>query len=477
MAELVPDMVLVVDRAGMVRYVNRAPEGVTRDAVTGRSVLAHATRDSWAELGAAVEAIFGGGVSRVRVQRSLHPDGTERWYELHSGPLKVGAEVVAAIIVARDVTEARRLKAALAESEARFRTLFEHAPEAIVVLDVDRQRFVDANQNACALFGLRLDELTRRDPVELSPARQPDGRTSAAVARGHIEAALGGGIPSFEWVHCTGQGRDVVCEVRLVRLPFAGRRLVRGSIVDVTERLRLEERVREGRTMEAVGRMAAGVAHDFNNMLTIVAGSASMILQSGACAEELRPELRSILRATEHGSALTGQLLTFARRESPPVELLDINRVVGALEGLLRRVLGERILLSTRLDPDGAPVWLNRSQLEQLVMNLVVNARNAMGEGIGSVTIRTCRHLWSTALSVEDTGAGMTEEVRERIFEPFFTTRRDGVGTGLGLATVYAVVTNAGASIHVDSTPGMGSVFEIVFPVARLPADLAEAGE
>ena len=167
----------------------------------------------------------------MRTQRAIHPDGSEHWYELHSGPVVVGAEIPAAIIVARDPTETRRAKLALAESEARFRTLVEHAPEAIVVFDVDRRGVGRCESERLRTVRLTMSQLMQYDPVSLSPPDRPDGQPSSLAARAQIEAALAGKTPNFEWVHRTRSGRDVRCDIRLVRLPSADQRLVRGAVV------------------------------------------------------------------------------------------------------------------------------------------------------------------------------------------------------------------------------------------------------
>jgi PAS domain S-box-containing protein len=322
---------------------------------------------------------------------------------------------------------------------------------------------VDANPSACELFEASAEELKGSDPVQLSPAVQPDGQSSADAARARIDNALGGGVPNFEWMHRTRGGREVCCAVRLVRLPSERRRLVCGSLVDVTERRCLEEQVREGRRMEALGRLSAGITHDFNNVLTMVTGSATMILQSSDCAG-IRTDAEAIVRASQHGSALTSQVLAFARRNSTGTRVLDLNDVIREMVDLLRVALGEGIALVARLDPDSAPVRLNRNQAEQILVNLVTNARDAMPTRVGSITISTRRSGSSTSLRVADTGGGMSEDVRDRIFEPFFTTRKESGGTGLGLATVHAIVTGAAGSIAVESAMGVGSAFEIVLP-------------
>ena len=242
---------------------------------------------------------------------------------------------------------------------------------------------------------------------------------------------------------------------------------------DVTEQCRLEEQLRTSYKLDAVGQLAAGIAHDFSNVLTVIAGSAHMILQTIDEWHPLQTDVQAIVRAAERGTALTAQLLRFARREQAPAEDVDLNDVVRDIASLASRLIDHRITVTHRLERHGAPVYANRSQLEQVVMNLVLNARDAMRDGIGTIVISTHRTPATTTLRVTDNGVGMTDEVRRRIFEPFFTTRRGKGGTGLGLATVHAIVAHAGGSIEVASTPDDGSVFEIVFPApentARFP--------
>jgi PAS domain S-box-containing protein len=361
-------------------------------------------------------------------------------------------------------TETQQTKLELAESEARFRTLVESAPEAIVVLDVDLQVFVDANQNACDLFGLTMEQLKQNDPVSLSPALQPDGQPSSLAAWTHIEDALAGNTPTFEWVHRTGAGRDVRCEIRLVRLPSKQGRLVRGSIFDVTEQRRRDEHAREWVKMDALGRLAAGIAHDFNNLLSVMNGSATLIVESGEATSSICDEAKAILDASRRGSLLVSQLLTFAKCDEAPARELDLNEVIRDVAGFTSRLLDGRITIVLQLDGTPAPVCMNRSQFEQIIINLILNARDAIQGRLGAITISTRCDENSVNVRVADTGAGMTEETRQRVFEPFFTTKTGSGGTGLGLATVYSIVTKAGGSIEVVSALGTGTAFDISLP-------------
>jgi two-component system cell cycle sensor histidine kinase/response regulator CckA len=464
--DAVPELVLVLQSDGTIRYANRAPTGLERDAILGGSAFDYVAPDALPELRGRLTETFARGVSHMRVERGVLPDGSERWCAVHVRPIVVRDRIEAAIVVARDVTTARKARLELAESEARFRTIVEHAPEAIVVLDVDEHRFVGVNANACELFGLPADALLQKNPFILSPPTQPDGTPSTTAAEIQIEAALSGAVPSFEWVHRTAKGSDIRCEVRLVRLPSTSQRLVRGSIIDITERRRLEEHLREWQKMDALGHLAAGIAHDFNNVLSVVTASAQLVMTNLDDRSEAMEDTKAILDAARRGSVLTTQLLSFARRHGKTIQQLDLNAVVRDVTAMARRVIQPGIHFALKLDARGAPVAMNRGQLDQVLMNLLLNARDAMPSGTGTIAVSTSRDERHVYLRVADTGVGMTDETRQRIFEPFFTTKAKLGGSGLGLSTVYAIVDDAGGRITVSSAPGQGARFEIVLPLA-----------
>jgi PAS domain S-box-containing protein len=377
----------------------------------------------------------------------------------------LGDEVAAAVVVARDITEAKRNQYALAESEARYRTLVEYAPEAIVVFDVDSCTFVEVNQNALALFGLSREALLAASPMEVSPEFQPDGRRSFEAAWSHLNAALEGEVPCFEWVHRKSDGTDINCEVRLVQMPSLERRLVRGSVTDVSQQRRLEQQMRQWQKMDALGQLAGGIAHDFNNVLTTILASADL-LASDVKDEEQRADARSIVAAARQGAALASQLLTFARRQTTLVqEPLDMNDVAREVATIVRRLLGPHLTLVLELENAAAPARIDRSNAEQVVMNLLMNARDAIA-GSGTIILTVAASYGgsrSTLLRVRDTGVGMEPEVQARMFEPFFTTK-GGKGTGLGLSTVYGIVTQAGGSLNVESAVGAGTTVDVLLP-------------
>jgi PAS domain S-box-containing protein len=367
---------------------------------------------------------------------------------------------------------------ALRESEARYRDLVENAPDAIVVFDAETGKFVDSNDRALALYGVSREELLDSGPVDFSPPVQPDGRASAEMAEEKIARALAGEIVNFEWTHRNISGRERLCDVCLTRQPAAGRRLVRGSVVDITEQVVLRERLRESQRMESIGRLAGGVAHDFNNLLTVITGYSDLVLGSRKLPAALRDDLEQIRTAGERAASLTGQLLAFSRRQVMQLQPIDLNEVVRGMQGMLRRLIGEDLTLVVTLDPRLGRIAADPGQVEQVILNLAANARDAMPAG-GVLGLETScvssdddlavgavpRKVYGR-LAVTDTGVGMDAETRSKIFEPFFTTKSLGRGTGLGLATVYGIVMQGGGYVTVESAPGHGSRFEVHFPTA-----------
>jgi PAS domain S-box-containing protein len=251
-----------------------------------------------------------------------------------------------------------------------------------------------------------------------------------------------------------------------------------GCSVDMTERMSLEEQLRQAQKMEAIGRLAGGVAHDFNNMLAVINGYSELGLGYLEPQSRLEGPLREIKKAGERAATLTRQLLAFSRKQMLRPEILDLNRVVSDMHTMLSRLIGEDVLLGTRLALELGRISADPGQIEQVILNLVVNARDAMPRG-GRLTLST-DNVWLDAaslrphagqqpgpyvvLEVSDTGCGMAPHVQARIFEPFFTTKGLGEGTGLGLATVYGIVTQSGGHLEVASTPEVGTVFRVYLP-------------
>ena len=362
--------------------------------------------------------------------------------------------------------ELRRREDALRKSEAKFRMLTEQASDGIVLLD-SRGRIESLNPAACALLGLAE---TGAVGLLLADLIHPDDLQSHPSDR----EALGAGKPWLaEHRYHRGDGSWVWVESNTKRLDDGHTQAI---LRDLTSRRHLEEQLRQSQKMEAVGQLAGGIAHDFNNLLTVITGfSESLALDPKAAS--VRSEVREIQHAAEQAAALTRRLLAFGRRQVQNPERLDLRVCVGALDRMLRRIIGDAVTLETRLPERLGWVRADAGQMEQILLNLVVNARDAMPEGghifisLGNLDVRAeeapalevppGRYV---LLTVEDTGGGIKDELLPHIFEPFFTTKPPGSGTGLGLSTVYGIVHQSGGHLRVEGRPGLGARFLAYFP-------------
>jgi PAS domain S-box-containing protein len=376
----------------------------------------------------------------------------------------------------RRILAAFRPSASLSEAQARFHAIFERAPIGMVLLGADG-RPVEINAAMRRMFKGDPDELRQ---VRFSDVLRCDAESMQATFLDLMEGRLDHFSDEVRLLRRDGSEFHGRATVAVVRQPDAPPQLI-GMLEDVTDRRRLETQLRQAQKMEAVGLLAGGVAHDFNNLLTVIYGHAEAMADLSV---DPRANADAIRTAADRAAALTRQLLAFSRQQQLTLQTIDLNAVIRGVSGLLRRVIGEEIRLDLHLDPAVPHVRADLAQLEQILMNLSVNARDAMPVA-GTITIesRTVQldasyagtHVEVTPgtyamLAVSDTGTGMDRETRARVFEPFFTTKGQGRGTGLGLSTVYGIVKQFGGTIWVYSEVGQGTTFKVYLPLAERAA-------
>ncbi|MFW6175779.1 MAG: ATP-binding protein, partial [Acidobacteriota bacterium] len=382
--------------------------------------------------------------------------------------------------VALDVTECEEAETALRASEERYRQFFEEDLTGDCIVDLEG-RIHDCNPAFARTFGFgSVREALASDVPTLVPDREVRRRVLRDFHReGQLERY------GFEARKTTGEPVYLIANAVAVHDEAGRVRQIRAYLFDDTERHQTEAQLRQSQKMEAVGRLAGGVAHDFNNLVTAINGYSDLLLARLRDDAPERTELEEIRRAGQRAAALTRQLLAFSRSQVLRPTVLDLNEVIDATGAMLHRLLGEDIRLVTRLTEDLAPVRADRGQLEQVLLNLAVNAQDAMPRG-GELLVETSEEELDgtyvkrnvvvhpgtfVTLTVTDTGEGMPPDVLERVFEPFFTTKDSGKGTGLGLSTVYGIVKQTGGYIFGYSEPGEGTSFKVYLPRADTPVE------
>jgi len=371
----------------------------------------------------------------------------------------------------------RQAEGALRASEERFRALVENSSDALMLLDAEG-RVTYMTSSSSRQFGWTPEQMIGRSVFDFV---HPDDADAAAARMTEVITSPGKSVTrEIRFGHADGSWR-VMEGVAVNRLHDPSVRAIVVNARDITDRRKLEEQLRMSQKMEAVGQLAGGVAHDFNNLLTAILGYCNLMLDDMPSEDPLRGDLDEIRAAGERAAALTRQLLAFSRRQMLQPQVVDLNAIVRQMEKLLRRLISEDVELATKLAPDVMTVRVDPASIEQILVNLAVNARDAMPVG-GRLTIETSNidldttyavtHVTMTPgryvmLAVGDTGEGMDAATRARVFEPFFTTKEQGKGSGLGLATVYGMVKQSGGYIWVYSEPGHGTMFKVYFPPAE----------
>jgi PAS domain S-box-containing protein len=419
-------------------------------------------------------------------------DGEVRWV-LGWGKAEYAADGSALRMVGsiQDITERKRTEAASEESALKYRLLFERANDGIFLQD--GSGFLDCNQRGAEMYGMPREKILGHSLAEFCPEKQPGGRLSFEVVAEKIEAALRGESPKFEWLALRANGSRLDVEIVLTHIEIGGSHCLQAIMRDITERkeaeaerVRLEAQLRESQKMEALGTMAGGVAHDFNNALAMIIGNTELARQDVGPDHPALVSLDEISKASRRAKDLVQQILSFGRRQKLERKATSLALVIVETARLVRATLPAMVSLNVNCEPDAPAVLADAAQIKQILLNLCGNAIQAIQDqgSPGTVEIDLRTHVQSEAvassklkagryacMAVRDTGPGMDEATRSHLFEPFFTTKPVGKGTGLGLAVVHGIVQAHEATVEVESPPGKGSAFRIYFPAIDAQAE------
>lgn len=471
------DAIISVSLDGEVRSWNAAAArmyGVSAEEIKGTPIGRLTGSDDGRELELALSRAAQGESSYGVEATQRSRDGRLLDVEITVSPLRDAlGNLTAVSIIARDITEQKRALEALRASEQRLQGILDNSPAVIFLKDLDG-RYEMANKRFEEITGRSKESILGRTVFDLFPAEVAEKFT--ANDRSVID--LGSAV-QFEEVVPHKDGPRSLISMKFPLLDETGRpRAVCGISTDVTERIGLEEQLRQAQRMESVGRLAGGIAHDFNNLLTVIGGYGELVARELPPSGVLRRNMEEITKAGKRAADLTRQLLAFSRRQMLTPTIFDINESVLGMTSMLRRLIGEDVELTLDLEPVLGRVRADKGQVEQVLVNLAVNARDAMPFG-GVLTVRTANIVVDehstlrhsdldmgayTAVVVEDTGTGIDESLLSKIFEPFFTTKEQGKGTGLGLSTVYGIVRQSGGAVTVASELGKGTTFSVYFP-------------
>jgi PAS domain S-box-containing protein len=474
------DAIIAITLNGIITDWNPGAErmlGYQRGEMIGQPISRILPPDRLGEPNRSLQRLIGGDQvvrhETVRVRKG----GKHIHVSLTISPLRdTEGRVIGDSAIFRDISERKMMEDALRMSEAGFRSLVQNAPYGILRTKPDG-RILQANPALVRMLGYDSEHELLRLNMATDVFRRPEDRAETTAWSAKQDSVQG---LEIEWKRKDGSVFMVRCDAHVVRDCEGYLECLETFVEDVTERRKMEVQLRQGQKMEAIGRLAGGIAHDFNNLLGVIAGYAELVSEQMDPGSELHNSVEQIRKAADRASSLTRQLLAFSRQQVLETKILNLNLIVEDMVAMLPRLLGEDIELQATLDPALGAVKADQGQIEQVIMNLAVNARDAMPGG-GKLVIYTGHVRFDSdlalkhppmipgdyaLLSVSDTGTGMDKQTQAHIFEPFFTTKERGRGTGLGLATVYGFVKQIGGYVWVESNPGIGSTFAIYLPVA-----------
>jgi PAS domain S-box-containing protein len=490
MFEKAPIVLCVVDRDRRYMRINEA--GAAANGLPVEAHIGRLMRDVVPEVARTVEPLVeqvlatGQPIASIEVQtEDPRAPGDTIWFLGSGYPVHSEAgELVGVGIVAVDITARKRAEEAHRETESRFQQLADNIDAVFWLGQIDPPKALYVSPGFERIWGLSR-EAHYANPFAYLKSLPHEGREMLRRAQSRLPDA--GWDLEYRIVHADGTEHWLHDRAFPVPAEPGEPRRVAGILTDITEHRRLEEQLRQAQKMESLGRLAGGMAHDFNNLMTAVLGHVSFAADTLAAGHEAREELEAIEQAALRASELTRQLLAFARLQHVAPRVVDVNELVASLDGMLRRVIGEDVVLATQLSAEPACACIDPSQLEQVLVNLAVNARDAMPHGgrlsleTACVSVSADAHLPLGAgpyvrVAVSDTGHGIAEEVLQHLFEPFFTTKQQGKGTGLGLATCYGIVQQCGGHIAVESAPAAGARFDVYLPrVDAAPHEITTA--
>ncbi|MGB8065648.1 MAG: PAS domain S-box protein [Candidatus Sulfotelmatobacter sp.] len=485
------DAVFVKDRQGRYLMINPAGAkfvGKSVSEILGKDDSELFSPDTASAIMEADRKVMESGATQT-YEETGNSNGNSRLYLATKGPYRnAQGDIVGLLGISRDITDRKRAEEEIRQSQQKLRMHFEHTPLGVVEWDLEF-RVTNWNPAAERMFGYSREEALGRHGHFIVP--EPFRELVDQVWLDLLHPKLGTQVPSrYRFAHndnITKDGRLISCEwYNTPLVDEAGRVLGVASLVqDVTERVALEDRLRQSQKMEAVGRLAGGIAHDFNNLLTVILGYSQILADGVPAGSRLADSTTQIKSAAERAAGITRQLLAFSRKQVLSPRVINLNDIMLSLDSLLRRLIGEDIEVLTAPANDLGSVRADPGQIEQVIMNLALNARDAMPRG-GKLTLETSNvnldENYSrdhqpvepgryVMLAVSDSGEGMSAETQSRIFEPFYTTKEVGKGTGLGLSMVYGIVKQSGGYIWVYSEPQHGTTFKIYLPRTDQPAE------
>jgi PAS domain S-box-containing protein len=494
-------MVIVLNRRGQVELINRKGCEVLayrEDEIIGKDWFSDFIPERMKSEVRLVFTMLVSGSSDAAEAEGYYENpvvtrgGGERTILWHNSVLKEEGRVIGILSSGEDITERKLTEKALKESEARYRLVHNTAFDGIIIAN-SQDRIIDCNDSAARIFGYARGEIIGMPVSTIIPEKYREAhRKGVRKFLETGESSVQGQIVEYEGIKKSGEIFPL--ELALNNFTLGGVIHFTAMIRDITERKKSERereliqaRLSQSQKMEAIGRFAGGIAHDFNNILTAIRGNAELAIEEMGKEDPLYSKVDGIITSVMLASKLTRQLLLFSRGQPFELVPLDINKVISDLLLMISRLIGEEITISTELAPDIWTIEADEGNVEQVIMNLAVNAKDAMPAG-GKLTIKTenlvidekraesipgARPGETVRLTVADTGVGMSRELVTRIFEPFFTTKEAGKGTGFGLAVVYSIVKQHNGWISVESVPGKGTTFRIYFPVMSRRRDAA----